>query len=241
MNKNKNKGCLSGIIGTVFVVLGVAAYAVISSLMNRVFVGTAHGDTVACALMTKWLTGVAIAFTLYEAIFILWQFDILKKSKSPGDNGKSKKTLLIIAAVCICASLIVGVLFANTYVDCREDSINKVCFVTTKEYRWDDRNDVLRYSLSCDENGGLSFQITMKDGEAVELFGNVTSISDSFREKYDADKVDLLSYAAYLSEQFDSSGFVIQKKISGVEYMTEKYKDSNPDIWAQLERIIGEP
>ena len=154
---------------------------------------------------------------------------------------KKKKTLLIIAAVCICASLIVGVLFANTYVDCREDSINKVCFVTTKEYRWDDRNDVLRYSLSCDENGGLSFQITMKDGEAVELFGNVTSISDSFREKYDADKVDLLSYAAYLSEQFDSSEFVIEKKISGVEYMTEKYKDSNPDIWAQLERIIGEP
>ena len=239
MNKNKNKGCLSGIIGTFFVVLGVAAYAVISSLFNRAFVSLAHGDTVACALMTRWITGVGIAFILYEAIFILWQFDLLKKSKASENSSQSKKILLIVAAACIAASLLVGVVFANTYVDCREDSISNVCFVTTKEYRWDTRNDILRYSLSCDESGGLSFKITMKDGNTVDLFGHVTSISDSFREKYNADKVSLLSYAAYLSEQFENSGFIIEKEISGVEYMTATYKDSNPEIWAELEKMIG--
>ena len=239
MNKNKNKGCISGVIGTLFVVLGVAAYAVVSSLFNRVCVSLAHGDTVACALMTRWLTGVGIAFILYEAIFILWQFDLLKKNKASENNPKSKKMLLIIASLCIAASLLVGVVLANTYVDCREDSISNVCFVTTKEYRWDTRNDILRYSLSCDENGGLSFKITMKDGNTVDLFGHVTSISDGFREKYNADKVSLLSYAAYLSEQLDNSGFVIEKEISGVEYMTKAYKDNNPEIWAELEKIIG--
>ena len=239
MNKDKNKGCASGLFGTFFVILGVAAYAVVSSLFNRAFVSSAHGDTIACALMTKWLTGVGIAFILYEAIFILWQFDLLKKSRSSDNSLKGKKLLLIVASACIAASLLVGVVFANTYVDCREDSISNVCFVTTKEYRWDTQNDILRYSLSCDEGGGLSFKIKMKDGSTVDLFGHVTSISDSFREKYNADKVSLLSYAAYLSDQFENSGFIIEKEISGVEHMTATYKDSSPEIWAELEKIIG--
>ena len=239
MNTSKNKGCLSGVIGTFFVVLGVAAYAVVSSLFNRIFVSLAHGDAIACALMTSWLTGVGVAFILYEAIFILWQFDLLKKNNAPENNPKSKKILLIVAAACIAASLLAGIVLANTYVDCREDSISNVCFTTTKEYRWDTRNDILRYSLSCDESGGLSFKITMKDGNTVDLFGHVTSISDSFRDKYSADKVSLLSYAAYLSEQFDDSGFVIEKEISGVEYMIQAYKNNNPEIWAELEKIIG--
>ena len=240
MTQNKNKGCISGIIGTAFVVLGVAAYAVISSLFNRVFVSSAHGDAVACALMTKWLVGVGVAFILYEAIFILWQFDLLKKNNRSDNNPKSKKGLLTVASACVAASLLIGVVLANTYIDCREDSISNVCFVTTKEYRWDTRNDVLRYSLSCDESGGLSYKITMKDGSTVDLFGNVTSISDSFREKYNADKVSLLSYAAHLSNQLDNSGFIIEKDISGIEHMTEIYKNNNPEIWAELEKIIGD-
>lgn len=230
---------MAGVLGTLLVVLGVVAYAVISSLLNRFFVGTAFGEDAACALMTGWLTGVAIAFILYEAIFILWQFDILKKTRKNGDDGKSKKTFILIAIGCICASLLVAVVFANTYVDCREDSISKVCFVKTKEYRWNDKNDVLRYSLSCDSNGGLTFNITMKDGEVIELLGNVTSISDSFKEKYHADKVDLLAYAADLAEQFDSGKFIIDKRISGSEYMERFYKEDHPEIWVYLESIIN--
>ena len=102
MNKKNNKGCFSGVIGTIFVVLGVGAYAVISSLFNRAFVGEAFGNEIACGLMTKWLTGVGIAFILYEAIFILWEFDLLKKTKSNFDEKKGKRILLAVALICIC-------------------------------------------------------------------------------------------------------------------------------------------
>ena len=241
MNKKNNKGCFSGILGTIFVVLGVAAYAVISSLFNRAFVGEAFGNEIACGLMTKWLTGVGIAFILYEAIFILWEFDLLKKTKSNFDEKNGKRILLAVALICICASLLVGVVFANTYIECREDSISKVCFAPTKEYRWDTRCDVLRYSLSCDQNGSLTFNITMKDGEVVELLGNVTSVSESFNNKYSTDKVNLLSYAAYLSEEFESSEFIIEKSISGKEYMEKFYNNSErAEIWACIERILIE-
>ena len=241
MNKKNNKGCFSGVIGTVFVVLGVGAYAVISSLFNRAFVGEAFGNTVACGLMTKWLTGVGIAFILYEAIFILWEFDLLKKTKSNFDEKKGKRILLEIALICICASLLIGVVFANTYIECREDSISKVCFAPTKEYRWDTRCDVLRYSLSCDQNGSLTFNITMKDGEVGELLGNVTSVSESFNNKYSTDKVNLLSYAAYLSEEFEASEFIIEKSISGKEYMEKFYNNSErAEIWKCLELIIAD-
>ena len=241
MNKNKNKGCISGALGTVFVVLGVVVYAVISSLFNRLFVGMAHGDSVACALMTKWLIGVGIAFVLYEAIFILWQFDILKKSKAQQENGeKSKNAFRLIAVLCICASLLIGIIFSNTYIDCREDSISSVYFVTTKEYRWDKRNDVRKYSLSCDANGGLSFKISMKDGEVIELFGHVTSLTDKFRDQFDTDSLNLLAYAAYLSNEFERSDFIVEKSISGVEYIEKYYKEQSPEIWELLEKIINE-
>ena len=241
MNKNNNKGCISGVIGTVFVVLGVAAYAIISSLFNRIFVGKAFGNTVACGLMTNWLIGVGIAFILYEAIFILWEFDLIKKTKNTFDDKKSKKILLIIALICICASLLVGVFCANTYIDCREDSISKVCFAPTKEYRWDTRCDVLRYALVCDANGSLTFNVTMKDGEVIELLGNVTSVSSSFGEKYNTGVVNLLSYAATLSEQFDNSGFIIEKTVSGKEYMEKFYNNSErAEIWVCIERILIE-
>ena len=241
MNKKNNKGCISGALGTLIVVLGVGAYAIISSLFNRAFVGEAFGNDIACGLMTKWLTGVGIAFILYEAIFILWEFDLLKKTKSNFDEKKGKKILLAVALVCICASLLVGVFFANTYVECREDSISKVCFAPTKEYRWDTRCDVLRYTFSCDSNGSLTFNITMKDGEVIELLGNVSSASESFNEKYSTSKVNLLSYAAYLSDTFDSSEFIIEKNVSGKEYMENFYNNSErAEIWACIERIINE-
>ena len=241
MNKKNNKGCFSGILGTIFVVLGVGAYAVISSLFNRAFVGEAFGNELACGLMTMWLTGVGIAFILYEAIFILWEFDLLKKTKSNFNEKSGKRILLAVALICISASLLVGVVFANTYIECREDSISKVCFVPTKEYRWDTRCDVLRYSLSCDQNGSLAFNITMKDGEVVELLGNVTSVSESFNNKYGTDKVNLLSYAAYLSEEFEASEFIIEKSISGKEYMEKFYNNSErAEIWKCLELIIAD-
>lgn len=249
MNRSKPKrnGFLSAVLGTVYVILGVIGYVIFSSLLNRLFIGARFGDEAACAIMTLSITGIVVAFVLYEAIFITWQIKLTKESSKDGDtDGGMKKLLRIVSIACISLSLLFAVISSNTFTELREDSISKVCFVTTKQYRWDEeRNDVLRYSFSCDESGNITFNVTMKDGEVVELLGGVTSISDSFKEKYDADKVSLLKYAADLSEQLDSNEFnyIIDKKITSttIENARNNYEgvEEKALIWEQIERIIG--
>ena len=240
MNKKNNKGCASGILGTLCVVLGVAVYAIISSLLNRLFVGLRFGDGVACALLPMTLTGLTVAFVLYEVIFIVWQVKLSQIASQNGDGGKIGKIFKIVTVACISASILFAIFSANTYTELREDSISKVCFVTTKEYDWTEKNDVLRYSFACDEDGGLTFKIAMKDGEVIDLLGSVTSLSDSFKERFSTDKVNLLAYAAYLSEQFDNSGFIIEKNVSeaSIKNAESFYKEKHPEIWEQVERII---
>ena len=242
MNKKNNKGCASGVLGTLCVILGVVAYALISSLLNRIFIGIRLGNRVACALLGTTLTGITVAFVLYEIIFVVWQVKLSQIASRNGDAPKLDRIFKIVTAGCITASLLFAIFGANTYTELREDSISKVCFVTTKEYRWDDKNDVLRYSFSCEDDGGLVFKITMKDGEVIDLFGSVTSQSDSFKEKFITGKVNLLAYAAYLSEQFDNSGFIIEKNISetSVKNAESFYKEKYPEIWEQIEIIISE-
>ncbi|MBR4032132.1 MAG: hypothetical protein IKJ07_05280 [Clostridia bacterium] len=242
MNKKNNKGCASGILGTLGVVLGVAVYAIISSLLNRLFVGIRFGDGVACALLPMTLTGLTIAFVLYEVIFIVWQVKLSQIASKNGDSSKIDKIFKFVTVGCISASLLFSIFAANTYTELREDSISKVCFVTTKEYKWNEKNDVMRYSFACDEEGGLTFKITMKDGEVIELLGSVTSLSDSFKEKFSTDKVNLLAYAAHLSEQFDNSGFIIEKNVSeaSIKNAESVYKEKHPEIWEQIEIIISD-
>ena len=150
------------------------------------------------------------------------------------------KIFKLVAVGCISASLLFAIFGANTYTELREDSISKVCFVTTKEYRWDNKSDVMRYSFACGEDGGITFKITMKDGEVIELLGSVTSQSDSFKEKFSTDKVNLLAYAAHLSEQFDNSGFIIEKNVSesSIKNAESVYKEKHPEIWEQIEIIV---
>ncbi len=242
MNKKNNKGCASGILGTLGVILGVAVYAVLSSLLNRLFVGIRLGNDVACALLPMTLTGITVAFVLYEVIFVVWQVKLSQIASKNGDGSKMDKIFKLVAVGCISASLLFSIFAANTYTELREDSISKVCFVTTKEYKWEDKNDVMRYSLACDENGGLTFKITMKDGEVIDLFGSVTSLSDSFKEKYNTDKVNLLAYAAHLAEEFDNSGFIIEKSVTDASKKNAEgfYKEDYPEIWEQIEIIISD-
>lgn len=242
MNKNNNKGCFSGILGTLLVILGVVVYAVFASFVSKLFIASRFGEDAACALLTLSLTGMGVAFVLYEVIFIMWQIKLSKiTAQRDGDGRKFNTIFRIVTVVCICLSLLFSVISANTFVECREDSISKVCFVTTKEYRWDDRCDVLRYTFSCDANGGLTYNITMKDGEVVALLGTVSSVSNSFKEKYETDTMNFLKYAAELSEQFDRSDFIIEKKIIGAEYMKKFYKIEGSELWACIERIISDP
>lgn len=244
MKKNKRNGFLSGMLGTLFVLLGVVGYAIISILLNRLFIGIRFDGEVAGAIMTMYVTGIVAAFVLYEAIFITWLIKLSREETREYDkDGSMKRLFRIVAAVCVSLSLLLAVVCANTFTELREDSINKVCFVTTKEYTWNEsRNDVLRYSFVCDENGAITFSVTMKDGETVEILGGVNSISDGFREKYDADKVGLFKYAADLAEQFRSSGYLIEARITeaSIENAQKTYGESEDTaiLWEQIERII---
>ena len=232
-NKNNNKkggGCLSWFLGTVLVIIGVFAYAVLSSLLNRWLIGARFGDDAACALLPLSIVGLTVAFVLYEAIFIVK----LIKFGNDKDDAKAKKVAHIVAAACISLSFVFAIVSANTFTKLESDSISKVCFFETKKYEWSDRCDVLKYSLSCTTEGALSFTVTMKDGEAIEILGQVNSCSKAFTDQYN----DLYGYAAYLSEQFDSSDFIIEKSVTGVENMEKLYKDTNSEIWQSLEKII---
>lgn len=230
-------GCGTGILGTLVVILGVVVYAFISTMLNRLFTAARFGDESAGAVFGLFLTGLTVAFVLYEAIFIFGQIK-LSQENSSGDKNNLKKIYVIVFAGCVALSLAFAVFSANTFTELRSDSISKVCFTTTKEYRWDDRNDVYGYTFACDETGGLAFSIKMKDGETIEVLGGVNSLSNGFKHEFKTDKVNLLSYAAHLSQEFDNSEYIIDKKIIGVEFMEQSYKEKSPEIWAEIIKII---
>ncbi|MBE6584828.1 MAG: hypothetical protein E7649_07660 [Ruminococcaceae bacterium] len=229
--KKQGSGCISWLLGTALVIVGVVVYAVISSFINRWFLSARFGDLAACALLPLSLTGLTVAFVLYEAIFIVR----LVKFGNDADNAKAKRVSMIVTVASIALSLVFAVFSANTFTKLSEDSISKVCFVQTKSYQWNERCDVQRYALSCDANGTLSFSVTMKDGERIELWGEVNSCSQAFTDKYG----NLYCYAAYLSEQFGQSQYIIESTVTGVEHMQKHYRDTNSEIWPQLERIIA--
>ena len=240
-------GCGAGILGTLLVLVGVVLHALISTFIYRVFISARFGDEVACALLTLTYTGFAVSFVLYEVIFIVWQVRTSQRvtdKSSCIDGGKKPldKIVLWVMIGCILLSLIFSVFAANTFTELREDSISKVCFVATKEYRWDNRCDVLRYTLTCDQSGALNFSITMKDGEVIELLGTSYSHSDTFAEMYRTSEVDLLSYIADLTDAFDSSDYIIERSVNSVTIENAKTIYSNDEnralIWEQIQRII---
>ena len=258
MANNKNSGsslgCGAGFLGTIFVLLGVALHAILSSLIAKAFIGSRFAGDVACAVLTLTITNIIVAFALYEIVFIVWQVraaqrinekksSLLRPTVTENEKKQMDKVFIIVLIVCIALSLAFSVVNANTFTCLKEDSISTVVFTTTKEYRWDgEKCDVLRYAFACDESGGLTFKITMKDGKVFDLLGGVTSLSDGFAEKYNTDKVNLLAYVADLSEQFDSSEFIIERSVTDatVENAKKAYENNtdNALIWEQIQRII---
>ncbi|MBQ4091233.1 MAG: hypothetical protein IJC64_02830 [Clostridia bacterium] len=230
--KKRGGGCLSWLLGTVLVIVGVIVYAVLSSFLNRWLIGARLGNNAACALLPLSLTGLTVAFVLYEAIFIVH----LIKFGNDKDDAKAKKVSRIVTAACICLSLLFAIFSANTFTRLDESSITKVCFVETKTYQWTERCDVQKYALSCSAEGVLSFTVTMKDGEVIDLIGTVNSCTPEFTEKYG----DLYGYAAHLAQSFDNGEFIIEKSVSGIENMEKFYKDTNSPVWDSLKIIIGE-
>lgn len=235
INKDNNKkvSILSGVLGTLAVIVGVVAYVLLSSLFNRLFVGFHLGNDASCALLSLSIIGITVAFILYELIFIAWIFKKAKAGEDVAQRNKLNRLFILVLIVCISLSLIFAIFSANTFTRCDEKSISKVCFVTTREYRWDNR-DIIRYSLTCSPEGTLEFSIAMRDGEVINLFSSVNSCSQGFIDKYE----NLYGYAAYLDKEFKECGYIIDSRIDGVEYMEKYYKDTYPEIWKYLEPII---
>ena len=247
MKKTKKNGFLFGMLGTFLVLLGVVGYILVSVLFNRLFIGLRFGDGVAGAIMTFFLTGVIIAFVLYEAIFITWQIKMAREGSREGDvGGNMKKILRIVTVAAISLSILCAAVSANIFTELREDSISTVAIFPTKEYSIKAEDcDVRAYSFTCDESGSMTFKLTMNDGNVIEILGGVTSISDGFREKYDANQVSLLKYAADITERLNdtSDGYIIKKRItsSTIENAKNVYSsdESMALLWKQIERIIN--
>ena len=232
-NKTKNLGCLATLLGTLIVLIATALYAVISSLLCNLILSSRFADETACALLPLSFTVIGIAFVLFEIAFFL--LFLGKAKESDTESKKLKKLFRIAAPICVGIALLLSVISANTYTKLTDTSISKVCFSEYKSYTWNDRNDVMRFTLACDENGNLTYTVTMKDGERIELFGSVNSQSNTFKEKYG----NPYGYAAYLTKEFRNSIYIIDERITGEEYMEQFYKETYPEIWTHLESIIN--
>lgn len=241
-NKKQDVGCGSAILGTLVVIAAVIAYGIVSLLLCRVFVSARFGNESGGSLMTFWLISVGIAFVLFEICFALWQIKSTLVATGKAEESKMNKAFRITLVSCIALSFILAIFSANTFTELKNDSISKVCFVTTEEYRWDkERNDVSSYTLACDDDGSLSFTVTMKGNKVINILDSVNSLSDSFKEEH----LNCLGYAAHLSESFKASGYsTIEAKISDstVENAQKYYRDSDNEAhaitWKMIERIL---
>ncbi len=227
LNKNNNKGCLSGLLGTLAVIAGVILFSIFSSLINKLFISARFGDNAECALLPLSLIIIGIAFVLFEIIFVIWQ--IWLGSRGSEKEAKLKRIFFITAAVCLSLTLLLPILNACTYTKLSEDKISKVLFAEYKVYELD--TDLSRCTLACDETGKLTFTLTMTDGEKTELFGSVNSCGTGFIKEYE----NLYGYAAHLCEILSEKGGSV--RVIGDEYMTT-YEENYTDIWKYLEKMI---
>ena len=225
---------MTGILGTLVVIVATVVYAIVSSLINNLFVSLRLGESADCALLPMTMTGITVAFVLFEIVFVLW---LVKKGRKGSEDEKRTALIFRIALItALAASLLFACVGANTYTRLSDDSISKVVFIEQKIYKWNDKNNVMRYTLACSSEGSLSYTVTMKDGEKIELFGSVNSCTEEFIEKYE----NLYGYAAYLSNEFESSeNAIIEGRIIGAEYMEKYYKDTDSVIWKYLNQIIN--
>jgi hypothetical protein len=80
-SKKSNRGCFSGILGTLLVIIGVVAYAFLSSALNRAIIGSKFGDGIAVALLPLSVVGLTVAFILYDifmTVLIRFYFERLR-------------------------------------------------------------------------------------------------------------------------------------------------------------------
>ena len=241
--KKKGVGFGSTTLGTLIVIGAVVVYGIVSLLLCNLFASIHFGDEVGGALMTFWLASVGIAFILGEVVFIIGQVKLAMTASRKGEIEKITKAFRIALISSVALSFLLAIFTANNFIELKNDSISEVVFVTTKEYRWDkDDNDISSYSLVCDENGSLSFTVTIKGGKEISLLDSVNSLSEAFKKEH----VNCLGYAAHLTEAFKGNELnTIEPKISDstIKNAEKLYRDSdneaNKITWEMIERILN--
>ena len=241
-NKKRGVGCGSAILGTLIVIGAVVVYGIVSLLLCNLFASLRFGNEVGGALMTFWLIGVGIAFVLGELVFVLGQIKLAMTASGKGEGEKMSKIFRISLISAVALSFLLAIFSANNFTELKNDSISEVIFFTTNEYRWDkDDNDISSYSLVCDENGSLSFTVTVKGGKEISLLDSVNSLSEAFKKEH----VNCLGYAAHLTEAFKDNGLnTIEAKISDstIKNAEKLYRDSENEAskitWEMIERIL---
>ena len=243
----KKNTFLLTIIGTAASIILTVIYTLLMNLTAKFSFSARASDIAVIALREHTMVFIAVAFFIFEIIFFVCLFSSMAKEKSDKQDGKllggksidgNKKTKLSLTKTTKIAGIagivvLLGMLAFNSgvYTEVSKDSIKKKVFVTTDEYTWD---EVYRYSFSCDENANLKYTVQMDDGKSFQILVSSNSCSEQFTEEFG----DVLSFAYYLSCEFESSDKQIIKDISGIEYMEQYYK-SNEANWSKIEKIIN--
>ncbi len=243
----KKNTFLLTIIGTVASIVLTVIYTLLMNLTASLSFAAFAPDAPVIALREHTTIFIIGAFLVFEVIFFIYLFSAMAKEKSDKQDGvllggrsiddkkKSKITLSKTTKIAgiVGIALLVGMLAFNAgvYTEVSKDSIKKKTFITTQEYTWD---DVYRYTFSCDENAELKYSVQMTDGKSFQILVSSNSCSEEFTEEFG----DVLTFAYYLSCEFESSDRQIIKDIVGLEYMEQYYK-SNETNWSKIEKIIN--
>lgn len=241
----KKNSALLALFGTVGAIILTVLYALLITGSAKLVFSLRLKGAVAFAILSNTATYIITAFIIFEVIFFIGLFTTLAKEKSDkqdgkmlgriSDNGKHRGKLSLATKISAVVGVVIllGMLVANfsVYTEVSETSIKKKSFFTTRQYCWD---DVYRYSLTCDESADLKFTVQMKDSTSFEFFKNSNSCSDEFLDKYE----NMIAFARYLSDTFDSSERYIQKNVSGAEYMEKYYGEI--DAWQDIRHIISD-
>lgn len=249
--RSKNRGCLFLVLGSLLALLATGIYIVLVSLLTRTVIEARHGGEAVYALMTLAKGSYGVVLILFYAILALWyvapsqeevdrqnrQFGTTGGPGGPAAKAMSRRTLWLISGGIFLGVILCGAVSLNTYTLVSDDGIRTYCFAETGRYDWE---DVSAYSVDCDASEGLSVTFAMQGGKQFEILHGVNSATDKFKATY----TSTTHFAAELDKRLmtpTDDHAVPPRNMSSSAYdrAVSFYRDSYPDLWPHVSRLIG--
>lgn len=240
--KKKNRGCLFLIVGTLGIMLGVAAYILLVGRLTSALTEARFGGTAAYAIMTAQIPCIIAAFLCMDAILILQYLpsaeDMPQETRS-GPVGRkkshsfslgSRRLTNLVSLILLGGVLICGAVSVNCYRVVDEHGITTHIFVDTATYAWE---DVTSYRIDCDSDKGLSVTYTMTDGKKIEVVQGTISDTSDFSSTYGSP----VAFAVHIHERMQTAS--IPRNVSHMERALKFYRDAYPDMWPHVKVLIG--